>query len=176
MENVEREQVKLPVGDNQYYAEGAENFEREEPGIERLQDELAAEREQHLRTLAEFDNYRRRTKRERAEGENAGKRELLLELIDVMDDFGRAFDHVEEASDPVAEGLRMIHQRFQSLLQTNGVTPFESKGRPYDPTLHEALSVVETDTNESAIVYEEVQRGYEWKGVLLRPAHVVVVR
>ena len=92
-----------------------------------------------------------------------------------MDDFERALGHVGEASDPVAEGLRMIHQRFDSLLQANGVTSFDGKGRPFDPTMHEALSVVETDRGESGTVYEEVRRGYLWNGELLRPTRVIVV-
>lgn len=146
------------------------------PEVGRLQKELASERERYLRMLAEFDNYRRRTRQERADAENAGKHELLLRALEVMDDFERALEHVKGSSEPVAEGLRIIYQRFQILLQENGVTPFESTGRPFDPMMHEAMSVVETDADEPATVYEEVLRGYEWNGALLRPARVVVVR
>jgi molecular chaperone GrpE len=121
------------------------SYELVEREVERLSEELAAERDRGLRTLAEFDNYRRRTRQERGRAEQDGQREILLALLEVMDDFERALEHVGEASDPVAEGLRMIHQRFDSLLQANGVTSFDSKGRPFDPTTHEALSVVETD-------------------------------
>lgn len=164
------------TGNGQYGAEEAERSELLEQEVERLREELAAEHELYLRTLAEFDNYRRRTRQERARAENEGKRELLLALLEVMDDFERALEHVEEASGPVAEGLRMIHQRFQSLLQANSVTSIESKGHPFDPTMHEALSVVEADRGESGTVYEEVRRGYLWDGELLRPARVLVVK
>ena len=173
MESVEREE---PARDNQHTAEEAMSFELVELEVERLREELAQERERGLRTLAEFDNYRRRTRQERARAEQDGQREILLALLEVMDDFERALGHVEEASDPVAEGLRMIHQRFNSLLQANGVTSFDSKGRPFDPTTHEALSVVGTDRGESGTVYEEVRRGYLWNGELLRPTRVIVVR
>ena len=176
MESVEREEPSLLARDNQHTAEEADGFELVEPEVERLREELAQERESSLRTLAEFDNYRRRTRQERARAEQDGQREILLALLEVMDDFERALEHVEEASDPVAEGLRMIHQRFNSLLQANGVTSSDSKGRPFDPTMHEALSVVETDQDESGTVYEEVRRAYLWNGELLRPARVIVVR
>lgn len=164
------------AGNGQYAVEDAESSEMLELEVERLQEELAAERERGLRTLADFDNYRRRVRRERADAEQAGKRDILLALLEVMDDFERALEHVKEVSDPVAEGLRMIHQRFNSLLQANGVTSFDSKGLPFDPTMHEALSVVETDQDESGTVYEDVRRGYLWNGELLRPTRVIVVR
>ena len=161
---------------NQHTPEDADGLELVEPELERLREELAQERESSLRTLAEFDNYRRRTRQERARAEQDGQREIFLALLEVMDDFERALEHVEEASDPVAEGLRMIHQRFDSLLQANGVTSFDSKGLPFDPTVHEALSVIETDQAESGTVYDEVRRGYLLNGELLRPTRVIVVR
>ncbi|HEX8138237.1 MAG TPA: nucleotide exchange factor GrpE [Pyrinomonadaceae bacterium] len=176
MENRERAEPPLPARNNQHIAEEADDFELVEPEVERLREELAQERERALRTLAEFDNYRRRTRQERARAEQDGQREILLALLELMDDFERALEHVEEASGPVAEGLRMIHQRFNSLLQANGITSFDSKGRPFDPTMHEALSVVETDRAESGTVYEEVRRGYLWNDELLRPTRVIVVR
>jgi molecular chaperone GrpE len=62
------------------------------------------------------------------------------------------------------------------VLESNGVTPFQSKGQQFDPTVHEAMSVVESDEYESNTVYEEARRGYLWNGELLRPARVIVVR
>lgn len=141
-----------------------------------LRNDLATERDRHLRVLAEFDNYRRRTRKELAGAKNEGKRELLLAMLEVMDDFERALDHVKGSEGSIADGLRLIHQRFQSLLQVNLVTPFVSKGQPFDPTIHEATSVVEAGADEAETVHEEVLRGYEWNGELLRPAQVIVVR
>lgn len=176
MESMEREQGTLPARDNRHFAKEADDFEFVEPEVERLREELALERERGVRTLADFDNYRRRTRQERASAERDGKREILLALLEVMDDFERALDHVGTASGAVGEGLRMIHQRFDKLLQSNGVTSFESKGRQFDPTMHEALSVVEIDQDESGTVHEEFRRGYLWHGELLRPAQVIVAR
>lgn len=176
MESGDHKIATVDTGNGQYAVEDAESSELLELEVERLRDELAAERERGLRTLAEFDNYRRRVRRERADAEQAGKRDILIALLDLMDDFDRALAHVSEAPDAVADGLRLIHQRLSRVLESNGVTPFQSKGQQFDPTVHEAMSVVESDKYESGTIYEEDRCGYLWNGELLRPARVTVVR
>lgn len=146
------------------------------PEIVRLEAELNAERERGLRLLAEFDNYRRRTRQEHALAEQNGKREVLLALLDVMDDFDRALLHLGEAPDAVADGLKLIHQRFSDVLHSNGVTPFDSEGKQFDPTVHEAMAVIDSDGEESGTVYTEHRRGYFINGELLRPARVAVLK
>lgn len=147
-----------------------------DPEIVRLTEELDTERERGLRLLAEFENYRRRTRQEQALAEQNGKREVLLALLDVMDDFDRALLHVGEAPDAVADGLRLIRQRFSDVLDSNGVTPFDSEGEPFDPTVHEAITVIDSDGEESGTVYTEHRRGYLINGELLRPARVAVLK
>ena len=147
-----------------------------DPEIVRLTQELDTERKSGLRMLAEFDNYRRRTRQERALAEQNGKREVLLALLDVMDDFDRALLHIDDASEAVAEGLRLIRQRFSEVLHSNGVTPFDSEGEPFDPTIHEAMTVIDGDGEESGTVYTEHRRGYLINGELLRPARVAVLK
>jgi molecular chaperone GrpE len=141
-----------------------------------LVEDLDDERERHLRLLAEFHNYRRRTKEERALGEQSGKREILLALLEVMDDFDRALLHIGERSDAVVDGLRLIHQRFNNVLETHGVTAFESEGQVFDPEIHEAMTVIDGNGEESGTVYSEYQRGYLMNGKLLRPARVAVLK
>jgi molecular chaperone GrpE len=147
-----------------------------DPEIVRLTEELDTERESGLRMLAEFDNYRRRTRQEQALAEQNGKREVLLALLDVMDDFDRALLHVGLAPDPVADGLRLIRQRFSDVLHSNNVIPFDSEGEPFDPTVHEAMTVIDSDGEESGTVYTEHRRGYFINGELLRPARVAVLK
>ncbi len=149
---------------------------RLEDEIARLEREAARERERHLRTVAEFDNYRRRTRREISEAGQEGRRELLLSLLEVMDDFDRAEEHLDEASDAVAEGLRLIRQRLSNLLESHGVTPFRSVGEKFDPEVHEGMSLVDCDGREPGTVHQEYLRGYLCNGRLLRPARVTVVR
>lgn len=147
-----------------------------EDEVARLKDELAAERDRSLRLLAEFDNYRRRTNEERAFAEEAGKREVLLALLDVMDDFDRALLHAGTAPGAVADGLKLIRQRLSDVLHANGVTPFDSEGQPFDPTIHEAMTMIESDGGKSGTVYAEARRGYLMNGKLLRPALVAVLK
>ena len=126
--------------------------------------------------LAEFDNYRRRTRQEHALAEQNGKREVLLALLDVMDDFDRALLHVSDARDEVANGVRLIRQRFSDVLHSNGVTAFDSEGTPFDPTVHEAITMIDGDGDGSGTVYAEERRGYFMNGELLRPARVAVLK
>jgi len=164
------------LADNGLY----EVIERESTGLDpeivRLKEELNTERERGLRMLAEFDNYRRRTRQDHARAEQNGKREVLLALLDVMDDFDRALLHVGEAPNAVADGLRLIRQRFSDVLHSNGVTPFDSEGKPFDPTVHEAMTVIDSDGEDSGRVYTEHRRGYLINGELLRPARVAVLK
>jgi molecular chaperone GrpE len=154
-----------------------ESTEVSEDEVVRLKGELASERDRSLRLLAEFDNYRRRTNEERAFMEEAGKREILLALLDVMDDFDRALLHLPQASDAIVEGLQLIRQRFNDVLPSHGVTAFDSEGQPFDPMIHEAISVIDADDGgESGTVYAEERRGYLINGELLRPARVIVLR
>ena len=147
-----------------------------ETEVVRLKKELDTERERGLRLLAEFDNYRRRTREEYHLAEQSGKREVLLALLDVMDDFDRALLHVSEAPGAVADGFKLIRQRLSDVLYSNGVTPFDSEGKPFDPMVHEAMIVIDSDGEESGTVYSEHRRGYFINGELLRPARVAVLK
>ena len=144
--------------------------------IEQLEEDLTDERERHLRLLAEFDNYRRRTKEERTLAEESGKREVLLALLEVLDDFDRALLHIGDRSDAVADGLRLIHQRLNNVLETHGVSAFESEGEVFDPAIHEAMTVIDGNGEQSGIIYSEHRRGYVINGKLLRPARVAVMK
>ena len=150
--------------------------ERLKAEIAQLKEDLRREHEIYLRNLADFDNYRRRVERERASVAQAGKREMVLPLLDVLDDFERALEHIDEAPDSVSAGLVAIHRRLAGLLEAQGVTPFESVGQPFDPALHEAVGSVESDEQQSGAVLDELRRGYRWGEELLRPARVRVAR
>jgi molecular chaperone GrpE len=152
---------------------GAEQLQAENA---RLKEELRREHEIYLRNLADFENYRRRIERERASAAQAGKREMVLSLLDVLDDFERALEHVGEAPASLSAGVSAIYQRLAGLLESQGVIPFESVGRPFDPALHEAAGSVESDEQESGVVLDELRRGYRWEEELLRPARVLVAR
>jgi molecular chaperone GrpE len=144
--------------------------------IERLKQELQREHELYLRALADYDNYRRRTERERSLAARSGKREIILSLLDVLDGFDRALQHMGDAPPSISEGVEALHRKFLSLLQAQGVTPMLTVGEVFNPEVHDAIGLVESEEVEPGAVAEEVQRGYRWGDEVLRPARVRVAR
>jgi molecular chaperone GrpE len=141
---------------------------------QRLREELRQEHEMYLRALADFDNYRRRVEREHADAAESGKQEIILSLLEVLDGFDNATQHAGRAKLSVFEGIKLLHRKLLTLLESHGVTPFNSAGEPFDPQLHEAVGSVESDEFESGTVVEELQRGYRRGQKVLRPARVRV--
>jgi molecular chaperone GrpE len=140
-------------------------------------DELASLRERHLRLAAEFDNYRKRVDRERSESWVRAQAQLLERLLEPLDDLARVADFDPETTPAGAlhEGCEMVEKKFLRAMEAAGVEEIDAAEKPFDPTIHEALTTVPTDDpaqdNTVAQVY---QKGYRLKGVLLRPARVVV--
>ena len=140
----------------------------------RLQEQLRREHDLYLRALADFENYRKRVDRDRAGVARSGKRDIILPLLSLLDDFDRALEHVSDAPPSLAEGLLAVQRKFLRLLEAQGITPLESVGARFDPALHDAIGTVESDEVESGAVAEELQRGYRWGDDVLRPARVRV--
>jgi len=153
-----------------------ENSSAAQAEIERLTQALSREHDMHLRALADFDNYRKRMQREWDSASQAGKRQLVLALLDVMDDFERAFAYASTAPESLLAGTRVIHQRLRDLLQAQGVIPYKSVGEPFDTALHEAVDAIKTDQAQSGIVLDELSHGYRWGDEVLRPARVRVAQ
>src|SRR4029450_4125786 len=107
-----------------------ENSSATQAEIERLQHELSREHALHLRALADFDNYRKRVQRERDSGAQAGTRQLVLALLDVMDDFERALAYANTAPASILGGARVIHQRLTDVVRAQGGGPDSSAGQP----------------------------------------------
>jgi len=140
-------------------------------------DQLAAEKaelnDRLLRLRAEFDNARRRLERERSDYLQFAAMDLVKDLLPVLDDFERALK-VETADANYAKGVELIYQRLYETLKKLGLEPIESDGKPFDPNIHQAVERVPTDEVEDQTVLGEFQRGYNFKGKLLRPAMVRV--
>jgi molecular chaperone GrpE len=144
---------------------------------EGTRDELAELKDLYLRTLADFDNYRKRVDRERDEIGRAGKKELLLGIIDIVDNFERAVASAaspDDERDPFRAGVLAINRQMQRLLGQNGVERFESVGARFDPERHEAVGTTAAPGTPADTVVAEERPGYLWNGKLLRPARVFV--
>lgn len=142
----------------------------ERDGYKVERDEL---RELLLRRQAEFDNFRKRTEKERSDYFQYAGMELVRELLPVLDDFDRALK-IECASAEYAKGIEIIYSRMFDLMKKVGMEPIETAGAQFDPHLHQAIERVETDEAEDGTVLGEFQRGYNFKGKLLRPSMVKV--
>jgi molecular chaperone GrpE len=144
--------------------------------IERLKGEVQREHDMYLRALADHDNYRRRVERERSSAAQSGKREVILPLLDVVDGFDRALQHMSGAPPSVLEGFQALQRKLLGLLAAHGVTPLASVGETFNPEMHDAIAAVQSDELEPNTVAEELQRGYRWGDDVLRPARVRVVK
>lgn len=140
--------------------------------IELLQKDLHDERNQHLRTLTDFQNYRRRIECDRNKLSEDGKREIILSLLDVIDDLEKALLWTGNGEQALTKGVRNILQKLFSFLETLKVLPFESVGTPFNHDLHEAICMAKVKDIERGMVTDELRRGYLWKNELLRPAQV----
>ena len=142
----------------------------ERDGLRVERDEL---RDMLLRRQAEFDNFRKRTERERAEQSQYASMEVVGDLLPILDDFERALT-ADSSSPEYAKGIHMIYQRMGESLKKTGLEPVEAIGKPFDPHLHQAIERVETNDAPDHTVLGEFQRGYYFKGKLLRPSMVKV--
>ena len=140
-------------------------------------DQLAAEKadlqDRLLRQRAEFDNYRRRADRERSDYLQYAAMDLVREVLPAVDDFERALKH-ETTDQEYAKGIELIYQRLAEMLKKMGLEEIETTGRRFDPNVHQAVQRVETEDAEDQSILAEFQKGYYFRGKLLRPAMVKV--
>ncbi len=143
-----------------------------------LKQQLAEKHDSLLRTMADFDNFRRRTRQEMEEIRRIALEEFLRSLLRVMDNFERALQAAEESHsfEKLLEGVQLTYRQLQSLLREAGVQPIEAVGKPFDPNFHEAVQRVESSEHPDETVLEEVERGYMIQSRVLRPSRVKVVK
>jgi molecular chaperone GrpE len=140
--------------------------------IQRLEEELINERDRHLRTLADFKNYRRRIEHNGNTFAETAIRKILLSFLEIIDDIEHALRSTSEDERPLADGIKMIHQKFLALLEKEDVRPIVSIGEKFDPEIHEVVAMVKRKGVGHGIIIDDMRRGYFWKKELLRPAQV----
>lgn len=192
MSKKEQEQVKeeeLQQEETQTEAQNAEvesqNAEEEQPAKEEtpedkiaaLQAELEKSQKEYLFLMAEFDNYRKRTVKEKAELIKNGGEKAMLGLLPVIDDFERAIDAIDKSSDVegLKEGIDLIYNKFKKYLESQQVKPMESTGTDFDADIYEAVTTFPApDESMKGKVIDTVQKGYTINEKVLRHAKVVV--
>lgn len=145
--------------------------------VDTLKEELSLANDKYLRLYAEFDNFRRRTIKEREEARKLEGKDLIVSLLPVLDDFDRALRAMESATDvaPVKEGVTLIQNKLKNALTKNGLKEMESIGTPFDPELQEAITNIPAPTEDwKGKVIDEMEKGYFLNDRVVRFAKVIV--
>jgi molecular chaperone GrpE len=137
--------------------------------IEELQDRLK-------RQMAEFDNFRKRTEKEKAAMYEIGARDIIEKILPVLDNFERGLAAMpeEEKGSSFAEGVAMIYKQFVKTLEDAGVEAIEAKGQTFDPNLHNAVMHIEDENLGENVIAQELQKGYKYRGTVVRHSMVQV--
>ncbi len=151
--------------------------EKAPSAAELFKQELALANDKYLRLYAEFDNFRRRTIKEREEARKMEGKDVIVSLLPVLDDFERALKSMENATDivPIKEGVELIQNKLKNTLAQKGLKGMESIGETFDPELHEAITNIPAPTEEwKGKVIDEMEKGYYLNDKVVRFAKVIV--
>lgn len=144
--------------------------------LDRVQAEMEETKDKFLRGLADFDNYRKRVARERAQLTKCANEDLIKQLLDVVDNIERALNAASDSDDleGFKKGIELIYEHLKGILTKEGLCPIVCLGEPFDPNYHEAVMALEKEGHDSDKVVEEIQKGYMLDGRVIRPSKVVV--
>jgi len=145
--------------------------------VTELQSSVNELKDKHLRLLAEFDNYKKRTTRERLDLMSSASREVIMALLPVLDDFDRAKKMADNPAmgEQFSEGVSLVYNRLNSTLQALGLTVMDSTGQPFDPEWHDAITDIPAPTEDlKGKVIDTIEKGYLLNDKIIRHAKVVV--
>lgn len=169
-EETAAEETKTEAGETEETSPAEEKKTKEQEKIEELEDRVK-------RQLAEFENFRKRTDKEKEQMFETGAKSVLEKILPVVDNFERGLSNIkpEEESDPHVEGMRMIYKQLIGELEKLEVKPIEAVGCEFNPDYHNAIMQVASDEYESGFVAQELQKGYMYRDSVLRHSMVAVV-
>lgn len=145
--------------------------------IAKLEADLSESKDKYLRLYSEFENFRRRTSKEKMELISAANEQLMLALIPVADDIERSYSNQESFEDIqlLKDGVNLIFNKFSKILEQKGLNPLESKGENFNPDLHEAITQIPAPSEElKGKIIDEIEKGYYLNDKLIRVAKVVI--
>ena len=165
----EEEEASEDAGEKKGFFKKREKKDKKDEQIAELTDKVK-------RQLAEFENFRNRTEKEKAHMYAVGAKEVIEKMLPVVDNFERGIKSIpeEEKGGPVASGMEMIYKQLMTVLTELGVTPIEAVGQEFDPNFHNAVMHVENEELGENIIAEEFQKGYKYKDAVLRYSMVTV--
>jgi molecular chaperone GrpE len=163
--------------DGQEQTTGKENTDNTPSAEEKFKEELSQANDKYLRLYAEFDNFRRRTIKEREDARKTEGKDVIVALLPVLDDFERALRSMDTVTDviPVKEGVALIQHKLKNILAQKGLKEMQSIGTPFDADLHEAITSIPAPTDDmKGKVVDEMEKGYELNDKVVRFAKVIV--
>ena len=157
---------------------GIFGFKKKDKEKEKLQGQLKDLNDRLLRSMAEFDNFRKRTEREKSAMYGMGAEDMAKKMLPIVDSFERGLAQTSEGEaengNPFAEGMRMIYKQMLTALAEAGVEPIEAVGKEFDPNIHNAVMHVDDEEEGENVVVDEFQKGYTYKGNVIRHSMVKV--
>ena len=168
-EAVEEEATEETTEKKGFFGKKKDKKDKKDQKIEELEDKVK-------RQLAEFENFRNRTEKEKSRMYEFGARDVIEKMLPVVDNFERGLAAIpeEEKGGPVASGMEMIYKQMMTTLEGLGVTPIDALNKPFDPNFHNAVMHVEDEEIEESTVVEEFQKGYIYKDHVIRYSMVKV--
>lgn len=170
-------QEESASGKKETKKEKAHKKSKVEEQLEKAESEILDLKDKHIRLQAEFDNYRKRTLKERMELLKTASESLLVGILPVIDDFDRAVQTLNAIDDesPAKEGVKLIYNKFQEFLKQNGVKEIEAKDQVFDTDLHEAITTFPAPTEDlKGKIIDVVQKGYYLNDKVIRHSKVVI--
>lgn len=174
--HVQEEKKSNKKGSSSKYLKKIQELEAR---IEELERENQALKEQNLRRIAEFENFKRRKEKEFLDLLQNANEELIIELLPVIDDFERFLQHANDENQNVEslkQGVELIYKKFMQILEKQGLKPIESVGEEFDTEKHQALMQIDSDQHESGKVVDEHLKGYTLNGKVIRHSQVLVAK
>jgi molecular chaperone GrpE len=156
--------------------EVAPQEETTESIIDEYKDKIKELEDRHIRLVAEFDNYKKRTARQFEDLIKSSGEKIILSLLDVIDNFERALEVSSKNADfkSLHQGMELTYQQLYDVLKREGVEPIKAVGEPFDPNLHEAMLQVASDEYPEGVIAQEISRGYKLHGRVIRFSKVAV--
>ncbi len=153
-----------------------ETEEKESRKEAALKEKVAALEDKVMRQMAEFENFRRRTDKEKEQRFSMGEKNVLEKMLPIVDNFERGLQAAPEGENAFAEGMDMIYKQLLKQLEDLGVTPIEAVGKEFDPALHNAVMQIDSEEYETGVVAQEFQKGYMYRDTVLRHSMVGVAK
>ena len=180
-DNKEESETETSASENEEEADGSEE-ETQKSGFFKKKKDKRDEQIEELndrvkRQMAEFDNFRKRTEKEKSLMFDMGAKTIIEKILPVVDNFERGFTTVEEADkdDAFVQGMQQVYKQLMTELEVIGVTPIEAVGQEFNPDFHNAVMQVESEEYESGIIAQEFMKGYMYKDTVVRHSMVGVV-